>query len=204
MKEVKFMRSVTPMRTAKIGYIITSVALCILGGILIIFPEITLKAVGIVCGIVLFLFGIVRVVGYFSKDLYRLAFQFDLAFGIMMLTLGIILLLNPHSLMNFLCIALGLYFFADGLFKIQISLDSKSFGIKKWWLIMLMALITAVFGIVLILRPSQSVKILIRLVGISMLCEGFLNIVTVLCAVKIIKHQQPDIIDIEYFEERED
>lgn len=198
------MRSVTPMRTAKIGYIITSVALCVLGGILVFFPEITLKAVGIICGIVLFLFGIVRVVGYFSKDLYRLAFQFDLAFGIMMLTLGIILLFNPRSLMNFLCIALGLYFFADGLIKVQISLDSKSFGIGKWWLIMLMALVTAVFGIVLILRPSESTKILIRLVGISMLCEGVLNIVTVLCAVKIIRHQQPDVIDVGYYEERED
>lgn len=198
------MRSVTPMKTAKIGYIIMSVALCVLGGVLIVFPEITLKAVGIVCGIVLLLFGIVRVVGYFSKDLYRLAFQFDLAFGIMILTLGVILLLNPRSLMNFICIALGLYFFADGLFKIQIAIDSKTFGIKKWWLILCMALVTAVFGIALILRPSESTRILTILVGVSMLCEGILNIITVLCAVKIIKHQQPDVIDIEYFEERED
>lgn len=198
------MRSVAPMRTAKIGYMIVSVLLCVLGILLIAVPEFSISAVGIICGVILILFGAVRLIGYFSKDLYRLAFQYDLAFGVMMITLGIVMVWNPGSLMNFICITLGLSFLADGLFKIQIAIDAKNFGIRKWWLILALAIVTVLFGGILIFRPSESGRILTVLIGISMLCEGILNIGTMITAVKIIKHQQPDVIEVDYYEERED
>ena len=74
--------------------------------ILIAVPEFSSEVIGIFCGIILILFGIVRLIGFFSKDLYRLAFQYDLAFGILM----VIMLVHPGSLMNFLCIVLGISF----------------------------------------------------------------------------------------------
>lgn len=198
------MRSVTSMKTAKVGYIIISILICVLGIILIAVPDFSVSAVGIICGVLLIVFGAIRLIGYFSKDLYRLAFQYDLAFGIMMITLGVIMLLHPGGLMNFICIALGLSFLADGLFKIQIAIDSKTFGIHEWWLILALAIITVIFGGILIARPSESSRILAVLIGISMLCEGILNIGTMITAVKIIRHQQPDIIEIEFHEESED
>lgn len=198
------MRSVAPMRTAKIGYIVISVLLCVLGIVLIAVPEFSISSVGAVCGAILIVFGIVRLVGYFSKDLYRLAFQYDLAFGIMMIALGVIMLLHPVSLMSFICIALGLSFFADGLFKFQIAIDAKHFGICEWWLILAVAIITVIFGGVLVARPVESSRILTVLTGITMLCEGILNIITMITTVKIIKHQQPDVIEIDSYEERED
>ena len=114
------------------------------------------------------------------------------------------MLWHPGSLMNFICIALGLSFLTDGLFKIQIAMDSKTFGIRDWWLILALAIVTVIFGGILIARPSESSRILAVLIGISMLCEGILNIGTMITAVKIIKHQQPDEIEVDYYEERED
>ena len=198
------MRSVAPMRTAKIGYIVISTLLCILGILLIVVPDFSISAVGAICGAMLIVFGIVRLVGYFSKDLYRLAFQYDLAFGIMMIALGAVMLLRPGSLMHCICITLGLSFLADGLFKVQIAIDSKRFGICEWWLILILAIVTVIFGGILIARPSESSRVLTVLIGISMLCEGILNIGTMITAVKIIKHQQPDVIEVHCYEERED
>lgn len=198
------MRSAAPMRTAKIGYIVISALLCVLGIILIAIPEFSITAFGVICAVTLIVFGGVRLIGYFSKDLYRLAFQYDLAFGIMMIVLGIVMLLHPGSLISFICITLGLSFLADGLFKIQIAIESKAFGIREWWLILILAIATAVIGVLLVSRPSESSRILMILTGISMLCEGILNISTMISAVKIIKHQQPDVIEVDYYEERED
>ncbi len=192
------MRSVAPMKTAKIGYIIVSALLCVLGIILIAVPEFSILAFGTICGVILIVFGAIRLIGYFSKDLYRLAFQYDLAFGIMMITLGVIMLCHPGSLMNFICITLGLSFLTDGLFKIQIAIDSKTFGIREWWLILALAIVTVIFGGIVIARPSESSRILAVLIGASMLCEGILNIGTMITAVKIIKHQHPDVIEADY------
>ena len=86
---------------------------------------------------------------------------------------------------------------ADGLFKIQISVDSRRFGLRRWWLILALALLTGAAGLLLIFYPSESSVILTILLGISLLAEGILNIGTMLIAVKIIGHQQPDVIESE-------
>ncbi len=197
------MRSVAPMRTAKIGYIIISVVLCALGITLIVVPEFSAAVLGKIFGVLLIVFGAVRLVGFFSKDLYRLAFQYDFAFGIMMIALGIILLLRPDSFMDFFCITLGLSFLMDGLFKIQIAIDSKRFGIRRWWLILSVAILSSFCAGLLVFRPSDSRNILTILLGIALLGEGLLNLGTVITAVKIIQHQQPDVIEVDFYEERE-
>ncbi len=108
------MRSVATMKIAKVGYIVLSIALCIFGILLIIIPEISISAFGLFIGICLIIFGAIKITGYFSKDLYRLAFQYDLAFGIMMIALGIMVILEPNNVIETICIALGIAFLMDG------------------------------------------------------------------------------------------
>ncbi len=195
------MRSVAGMRTAKIGYIVISVLLCAMGILLIVWPELSASVIGIICGILLIVFGAVKLVGYFSKDLYRLAFQYDLAFGILLILLGVIMLVRPGGLMDFICIVLGLSILTDSLLKMQIAVDAKQFGLNKWWLILLLSVIAGIFGLVLVLRPTASASVLMVLLGITLLSEGLLNMSTAITAVKIIKHQQPDVIEVEYRED---
>lgn len=194
------MRSVTMMRTAKIGYIVMSAVMCAFGILLIVMPDMSNTILGLVCGTIMLLFGIVKLVGYFSKDLYRLAFQYDLAFGLLLSVLGILMIVRPGSLMSSFCFGLGVSVLADALFKIQIAVDSRRFGIRKWWLILSVALITGILGAILISRPSESAKILAVFLGISLLSEGLLNISTVITAVKIVKNQRPDVIEIDFDE----
>lgn len=190
------MRSVAPMRTAKIGYIIISAALCLLGAMLIAVPDFSAALLGIICGIILTLFGVIKLIGYFSKDLYRLAFQYDLIFGIVLIAVGGVILIRPESVLNFICIALGLTVLADGISKIRISVESKRFGIREWWLILASAILTSAMGLVLMFRPAQSVRVMMIILGVTLLLEGILNLCTVITAVKIIKHQQPDVIEV--------
>lgn len=193
-------RSVLPMQTAKTGYIVISALLCFLGIFVICQPDISTAVIGSFAGILLIVFGIFKLIGYYSKDLYRLAFQFDLAFGILMLVLGIVILTKPENLLHFLCIATGLYVTADGLMKLQTVHDSRQFGIQSWWVILIAAILTCLLGVALLLRPVQSTEIIMRLFGAVVLAEGILNLITVLITVKIVKNQKPDIIDAAYQE----
>ena len=194
------MRSVTPMRIAKIGYIVMSVMFCIAGASFIALPDISITIIGISMGITMIVFGIVKLVGYFSRDLFRLAFQFDLELGILLLVLGVMVLIRPDDLMTFICIALGISILTDGLFKVQIALDSKRFGIKSWWVILALAVVAGTIGVFLIFRSAKSAQFLTVLLGVSILAEGILNLYTVISTVLIITHQQPVAIEIEYSE----
>ena len=69
------MRSTVPMRVAKSGYIVMSAVFCLLGALLIAQPDRSLAALGRALGVAMAVFGVVKLVGYFSRDLFRLAFQ---------------------------------------------------------------------------------------------------------------------------------
>lgn len=179
------------LRFAKIGYIVLSLLICILGVTLIAVPNFSLRLLCWLGGILLIAFGCIRIVGYFSKDLYRLAFQYDLAFGILLIVLGLILILRTDAIIHILCVLLGIFVLADGLLKVQIAIDSRQFGIEKWWMILTAAIVTGIVGGLLLFWPSAGPEVIMVLVGLSFLEEGILNLITVLCAVQILRNQYP-------------
>ena len=198
------MRSTAPMWVAKTGYIALSVFFIAAGALFIAFPAVSSNLIGRALGIALTVFGVVKLIGYFSKDLFRLAFQYDLEFGILLAALGVIVLLKPDNVMNFLFIALGIAILTDGLFKIRIAAEARSFGIGSWWLTMLLAVLTAAVGLVLIFRPTESRETMTVLLGLSLLAEGGLNLAVALSTVKIVKNQYPDVIEGEFTEKERD
>ena len=190
------MRNITPMRTAKIGYIVMSV-IFILGGItMIAAPDISAEVICSAAGICAAVFGAVKLVSYFSKDLFRLAFQFDLAAGILLLILGTAMAARPRMFLGMIGFIFGIGAMADGLLKIQTALDAKAFGVSKWWLILAAAIITGIVGLMLTIDPLSGASAAAVLMGISLLAEGILNLITVLTAVKIVRHQHPDSDDV--------
>jgi len=196
-------RSVIPMRVAKTGYIVMSAVFCVVGVLFIALPAQSAVIIGRALGVAMTVFGVVKLVGYFSRDLFRLAFQYDLEFGILLIALGILVLLRTSNVMDFICVAMGVAILADGLFKIQISIDSRRFGIRNWWLILILAVTAGGVGLLLVFRPWESVQVLTVLLGAALLAEGVLNLCVALSTVKIIKHQQPDIIETNYVEVQE-
>ena len=196
------MRSVKPMKAAKISYIIISALLCVFGVVMMAVPELSVTVVGTVLGIAMIVFGIVKLAAYFSKDLFRLAFQYDLAFGILLIALGVLVLLQPDGAMSFFCIVLGICVLTDGLFKIQAASDSKRFGLRPWWLILTLAIMACLAGLLLVFRPMDGARALLVLLGIAMLAEGILNLCVACSMIKIIRHQQPDVLDAEFYEKR--
>ena len=84
--------------------------------------------------------------------------------------------------------------------KLQTAHDAYRFGLRSWWAILTAAVLTCILGVALRLRPGESTSIIMRLFGCVVLAEGILNLLTVLMTVKIIRNQQPDIINASYTE----
>ncbi len=194
------MRSTAPMRVAKVGYIVMSAVFCAVGLIFIIRPDVSAGFLGYLLGTAMIVFGAIKIVGYFSKDLFRLAFQYDLEFGVILIVLGVIVLARPLDVLNFIFIAAGIATLADSLFRIRIAIDAKRFGIESWWTILAIAVATGAIGIILIVRPWESAGVLTVLLGISLLAEGLLNLCVAISTVKIVKNQYPDVIEAEFYE----
>ena len=185
------------IRLAKASYAVISLALCAIGGVMAARPELSLALIGVIVGAVLGVFGVVKLIGYFSRDLYQLAFQYDLAIGILLVALGILLLTRPGHAMDFMCMILGIAVASDGFFKVQMSLDAKRFGLSTWWLILILGIVAGIAGLAAAFHPVEGARVLTMLLGASLLSEGLLTLSVTLCAVKIIRDQRKDEIEID-------
>lgn len=188
------MRSIA--KAARNSGLIISALMCALGILLIIVPGFFAEMIGIVLGIAVLVFGCSRLFAYFSGDPFRIALRADLAFGILLIALGIIFLTHPGSAMAMISLSAGIYMLADGASKLQTAIQSKKLGYKRWWLIFALAILTGILGFVLMFDPGE---LLMTFLGISLLSDGILNIVTIVTAEKYFKNIRSDlnIIDVD-------
>lgn len=184
----------------KIAYSFISVGLILMGLCFTFFPEISALTMCYCIGAVSIVFGIIKLMGYFSNDVYRLAFQFDLSLGIFMIVLGAVEVIRPRALIGLLPFMLGILVLVDGLFKIQTALDSKKFGLKKWWISLAFGIIAGIVGIFLILDPFEGNKILTILLGLTLVIDGVQNLWMVFYTVRSRKAKDNDIIEIDFTE----
>ena len=185
------------IKKAKHAYITISVIMLVLGLVLLIWPKMSLSVLCYLIGGMLIIGGVVKLVGYFSKDLYRLAFQFDLAFGILSILLGVVFIIHPEHIISILPIVRGIFILVEGVLRIQTAMDAKTFGLSTWWMMILLAIATSVCGLLLIFKPFESAIAMMMLLGVTLLIDGVQNLWVAIYTVKV---SERNVIDVDYKE----
>lgn len=168
MKQIKFART---------GYILISILFYISGIFCIVTPEMNGNATVIASGLILIIYGIIKIIGYLSKDLYCLAFQYDFACGLFLIVLGIVVLIIGNRFKGYLLSVLGILILLDSLLGIQTSIDAKKFGLPSWVIILAASILPGTLGVILIVTESRLVA------GFCLLAEGFMRHYIVRCTV---------------------
>lgn len=176
LKQIKF---------AKTGYILISILFYLSGALCLTIPNISGKAVAVAGGLILIAYGIIKITGYLSKDLFCLAFQYDFACGILLIVLGILVLTTNRKFKGYLLSAVGLLILVDSLLCIQTSIDAKKFGLSSWPVMLAFSILSAALGAALIVTGTQVVA------GCSLLAEGFMRHYIVHCTVYLAPDYSP-------------
>lgn len=176
LKQIKFART---------GYILISILFYLSGILCLVIPDISGKAAAIAGGIILIAYGIIKITGYLSKDLYCLAFQYDFACGTFLLVLGIVVLAINQRFKGYLLPGVGILILLDSLLCIQTSMDAKRFGLSSWPVILALSILSGTFGAVLIIANTQMIA------GCSLLAEGVMRHYIVHCTVYLSPDYHP-------------
>lgn len=173
------------VRMARNGYILLSVIFYIIGIVYMVVPFIPPIMLCIIGGIILIIYGIVKILGYFSDDRYCLAFQYDFACGLLLMALGIIVLACNMRIYQHLFSGLGLLILLDALLKIQISKDAQKFGLEKWNRILICSIIAGALGVLIIVKPFSGTGVSRIMGGCGLLAEGLMNHLMVMETINI-------------------
>ena len=162
------------LSVARNGYNAVSVGFCLAALWLLLFPDLPASVVCVFSGAALIAYGIIKIVGYFSEDLFCLAFRYDLAFGLFLAAMGVLVLIKRAAAAAYLAPGFGWITLLDCFFKIQMSQEAKKFGLERWGVITLLAAITGAAGILLILGLFQQPHLHI-VAALALFAEGIMN-----------------------------
>lgn len=175
------------IKAAKWGYIGTSVAIFAVGLVFLLWPGTSVTVLARIVGALVLLAGIAKVFGYFSNDLYHIAFQFDFSLGILDAALGALILIFPSWFAGYLAVCLALFVIVDGVVTVQNAIEARRFGIGKWWLLLLCGILSVAIGVAALLRPLTTSELMMRLTGIALMLDGVQNIAVAVVTVKRFK-----------------
>lgn len=173
------------VKGAKYSNFSASLLQFIAGISLAVFSDMSNHTMAKVLAVMFILMGATKLLGYFSNDLYKLAFQFDLAIGVFVTVFGALLLVRPGSFLSALPKVMGLYIILDGLLKLQTAFDARRFGIRFWSVIMATALLVGVMGVLVSLELMGSAKSEIILMGAALAIDGAENAWVTMATVKV-------------------
>lgn len=166
---------------AKIFNVIVGAFICIVGIILLITYNNDTAGPYLkwVLGSLCLLLGGSKLLGYFSNDLYRLAFQFDLTFGIFISFVGVLIFVVPaDEIMDILPHIFSIYVILDGSLKFQIAIDARRFGMTKWLIILLTSIVICLAGAAAeigLFRPLVGQANPMTLLGVALIADGCEN-----------------------------
>ena len=165
------------VKSAKIINVISAALMSLAGLLLLVIPTLEVSyAQRILFGSLFGLTGAAKLFGYFSNDLYRLAFQFDFAIGVFCELLVVLIFLLPKTTFNFLPALVSVYILLDGLLKLQTSLDARRFGMRRWLIILLTALLLCLGGIFAVYTRFADLLHSVAIVGAVLIADGLENI----------------------------
>ncbi len=157
--------------------VMVSAFICMtLGIILVVWPGLSVKVVCMAIGVVLLIPGISRLMNFiFGRD-GSVFSQMNLIMGIIITVIGGWILFQPGTIIAMIPILVGIIIVIHGINNLQQTMSLCQSRYDKWWVALLLALVTIGFGVLLIFNPFAAVDTLIRFIGIFLIYDGVSDI----------------------------
>ena len=150
MAKTPFKNSIENIYNKMIIYsLITSILSIIVGLVLVFLPTVSNKVVGIIVGIIFLIFGINAVYKYFHRDGAKI-YSLNIVFGVLYSILGVVIILYPYSVMEFVTVCLGLFVIINGATKINYGIWLKRGNEDSWLVTLVTGIFLVVLGIMLV------------------------------------------------------
>ena len=168
----------------------TALITVITGIILLLVPELSGKVLGMMVGIIFLIEGINSIYKYFHREGAKL-YNLNLVFGVIYAVLGVVIILVPSSVVEFITICLGIYMIVNGASKVNYALWLKRGNEDSWLITLATGILVAIVGVLVIFNPFASLT-LTKLAGAFLIITGILDFMDTI----LFKNRSKEIMEI--------
>lgn len=155
--------------------IILTIVFLLVGGILIVKPDISFNIISYLIGASLIVSGIyLFIIDSKINNIFINVFLY----AILLTLIGILIILNPVTLKVILPIFLGLWFLISGIFKIRLDIYMKD---EPYFILSLITnIITVICGVILLINPVESVSAITISLGIIIVVSSISSLIDII------------------------
>jgi uncharacterized membrane protein HdeD (DUF308 family) len=151
------------------------VGLLILGILMMVYPEPTLKIVVWLIGAVALFFGIFAIISYFTAKAEEKNLGW-LMLGLVGISFGIIILVYPDITVKFLMFLWGLWLIITGIVMLFAGLMAKDMKDTRW-LMVIGGILSLIVGSIFVINPYDGAVALVWVIGLFTVIYGIIFIV---------------------------
>lgn len=181
--------------------IVSSICTIILGLLLALLPEASIKIITISVAIILLVIGGFMLGTYFKTKKTERLVSVSLVAAIILFAISLFLLLNTESLARFITTVLGMFISIKALFKIQFAINIKDIS-AKWKYNLVVGLLSLTLGVLILLNPFKSATLFFRIIGIILTFGSLIEIIETVIVLNNLK-EKDKVINAK-FEEKGD
>ncbi len=162
--------------------VINAILALIVGLVLLLVPQASLKSLGLLAGVLIFLAGLFLILGTFIYSEGQKTHPMWLLEGIINVSLGLILMLKPTWLFEFIVMMGGIWAVVVGMMQLYIALGTKKEDLKNKVVLIISGILSVAVGVFLFLKPDVTSVLMMQIFGVVSIIVG---IVMLMFAFKI-------------------
>lgn len=143
----------------------------LLGAVLVCWPDRSVRFLCMLLGASVFLTGIIYILGWIARRREGVPAFFVLP-GVILCALGVWLMTSPASVVMLIQYIFGAILIFHGAVDLQgaVALMRQRWG--RWWLDLLLSILTLALGAVILLNPFGTFAALMMLIGAALIFDG--------------------------------
>ena len=117
--------------------------------------------------------------------------------GIIIAVIGVWILLQPDKVIAMIPILVGIIIIIHGINNLQQAFHLFQNRYDKWWVALLLGLVTVAFGILLIRNPFKAIDTLVMFIGLFLIYDGISDIWIISRVFRMAKQMKQEVEAIE-------
>ncbi len=94
--------------------------------------------------------------------------------------IGLFFILSPGILVTLVGTIICVFLLVTGISNIQAAMGRRAWGDRAWWVPLAVGVVCVLLGLYALFAPGASAAMVMRLVGIMILCSSVVNLLSVL------------------------
>lgn len=165
---------------------IVSFLLLILGIFLCTKTIATISFISYIIATIIIVSGLFSIIKYI-QDKKEGIIRFDLAYGIINIIVGLLIIFNPTAIGTLLPIIIGAWMVISSAFKMQYIINFKEYRDKAWYISFIITILMFIVGVALIFDPFKGLIKITQIIGIILIVYSILDIIQIFSIKRTVK-----------------